>query len=431
MYSDKVLLDPDLQYVFEVPLQKRIDASSSMLRVWLGTWPPVIKKFFPTPENLPLLSSVAQPVKAKKPPRAPRKRKDSRIYVSIPWVPSEDIITAVTKVYDKYYDKKDWEYWQQFPLLATTLQNANECDRIITRGRILDRIIVHREQLAALRAQRAKLPDPLAGSGSPETLDAPPAVQDSGNVDKDEHVETTSQQTADTTTPTPTRDSKRVAFTWRDWIYDSTGKCANVYSQWPDKPRQTHKYLQETISGNRLQSAQLESHKKFKKERRSHAVLLRSVEEEIRKQRTQKARQSKPTEKFHNVKRRTITRSTPSEKNPMTSSPEDTRVTSATPHSVQRIFTIPAPTQATRIPPLKGKHKTIKDSHLDKKPIKQHRPLESSPQQATTTPSFWKHDTRGVRALLQSPYLLPLPWQHHAWTAPAHRKTLRQQPFLP
>jgi hypothetical protein len=29
----------------------------------------------------------------------------------------------------------------------------------------------------------------------------------------------------------------------------------------------------------------------------------------------------------------------------------------------------------------------------------------------------------------QSSYFLPLPWQHHAWIASPHRKTLRQQPF--
>jgi hypothetical protein len=35
---------------------------------------------------------------------------------------------------------------------------------------------------------------------------------------------------------------------------------------------------------------------------------------------------------------------------------------------------------------------------------------------------------RGVSPLRSSRFL-PLPWQHHAWLAPAHRKTLRQQPF--
>jgi hypothetical protein len=56
---------------------------------------------------------------------------------------------------------------------------------------------------------------------------------------------------------------------------------------------------------------------------------------------------------------------------------------------------------------------------------------QSTKHQNTTTKNHWIQTTRGERDLPTShpPYLLPLPWQHHAWIAPAHRKALRQQPF--
>jgi hypothetical protein len=55
----------------------------------------------------------------------------------------------------------------------------------------------------------------------------------------------------------------------------------------------------------------------------------------------------------------------------------------------------------------------------------------TSTQQKSTSSAIRTQHTREVRAIhsSQSSYLLPLPWQHHAWLAPPHRKTLRQQPF--
>jgi hypothetical protein len=67
---------------------------------------------------------------------------------------------------------------------------------------------------------------------------------------------------------------------------------------------------------------------------------------------------------------------------------------------------------------------------LVKEPTNTQSAQDSSQTKAAPT-YFWTQQARGVRASYtsKSSYLLPLPWQHHSWIAPAHRKTLRQQPF--
>jgi hypothetical protein len=67
---------------------------------------------------------------------------------------------------------------------------------------------------------------------------------------------------------------------------------------------------------------------------------------------------------------------------------------------------------------------------LVKEPTNTQPAKDSSPTKAIPI-NLWTQQARGVRALhtSKSSYLLPLPWQHHSWIAPAHRKTLRQQPF--
>jgi hypothetical protein len=206
----------------------------------------------------------------------------------------------------------------------------------------------------------------------------------------------------------------KVNFMWTEWVYDEAGGRRILYSKLSSMSRAAKRYFKETRHGGGMAPAQLESHRKFMRARAAHQALLQSVDTEFHRQRAlQRA-------KHHRRKNPIIKRN-----------PIKVERHLEIPRTAKPPPTIPTPIQLKRIPQ-KEPRENNKAIPIDTKPIMQQRPTDSSPQQETTPPRFWKHDTRRVRDLLtsQSPSLLPLPWQHHAWTAPAHRKTLRQQPFL-
>ena len=78
---------------------------------------------------------------------------------------------------------------------------------------------------------------------------------------------------------------------------------------------------------------------------------------------------------------------------------------------------------------------TTQCTSIHRKALRQHpfhHPVNYSAHQDLTPKNSWIQSTSRAWVLPTSKHssLLPLPWQHHAWTAPTHRKALRQQPFL-
>jgi hypothetical protein len=226
--------------------------------------------------------------------------------------------------------------------------------------------------------------------------------------------------------------SWKVDFMWRERIYDEAGNygCQIVYSKWSVNGKV---YLKETRHGSRLQIAQLESHQKSKKARAAHQELLLSVQEELNKQRRKRVPKD-----ILNQKNRKITKSSKASDHssrPITESlPETPRNPPAIAQPVEHPLQQPVTIQVTRPPQVQNKYRHIKDKPIGRTKIKEEKETpEGEPlHHPKVTPAIsWIQDTRGVWALHTShpSYLLPLPWQHHAWTAPAHRKTLRQQPF--
>jgi hypothetical protein len=101
-------------------------------------------------------------------------------------------------------------------------------------------------------------------------------------------------------------------------------------------------------------------------------------------------------------------------------------------HPAERVLNLQSTIKVARTHGLKRIHNP--DSPIGKRKTKQQKTTITEELSHPEVPQqISRHqDTRGVRALhtTQSSYLLPLPWQHHTWIAPAHRKTLRQQPFM-
>jgi hypothetical protein len=234
------------------------------------------------------------------------------------------------------------------------------------------------------------------------------------------------QATSQPTMVTKDRKPHRVSFTWREWIYDDTGKCSITYSNWSKTQSNNQVYAKETRYGGRLEQAQIESQRKFKQLRAAHQAMLCSVNKELQRQQRNRQLQSNP----YGSKRKS--RHTGTTDHPSSQPTECSPVVlpALAMRLVERVLNIPIKAKVIRV-----LHKTRQGKSNRDIPVRKSKTTnitttteESSPQDLK---SYWKQHTRGVRALhtFHTSYLLPLPWQHHAWTAPAHRKALRQQPF--
>jgi hypothetical protein len=221
----------------------------------------------------------------------------------------------------------------------------------------------------------------------------------------------------------PDREPKRVEFMWREWVYDETGVSHIEYSKWTDMFTKTTAYFKETRYGARMDPAQLESHRKFKLAQASHQALLRLVEEKFNRQRKRSQVKLGPT--AHQARHSPIKGASLDIVSPEPT-PEDQHSPPQTLHSAEGILSFASTNKVPRDFHRKSHHRKIKRLvHFDSK-------YQASTNHVAMPTNSWLQATKGVKALhsFQSSYLLPLPWQHHAWIAPAHRKTLRQQPFL-
>jgi hypothetical protein len=253
------------------------------------------------------------------------------------------------------------------------------------------------------------------------------------NVQVASTIELPAMQMSSTRTPGKIQKrgtNRRVTFMWKEWVYDEAGTCQIGYSKWSSRST-TKVYLKETRHGGRLDTAQLESHWKFKSARTSHQAMLRRVEEEIGNQRGKRER--KVNQPKTSTTKRNITISDHPRHHPTVCPLVAIHISPAIVHPAERIVKSSLPQQITRISKVKYKHKSTTDIKTGKTKTKQQTTTtETSTRRKASPTTLWIQHARGIWALHASKpsYLLPLPWQHQAWIAPTHRKTLRQEPFI-
>jgi hypothetical protein len=372
-------------------------------------------------------------------PRIPnrKERRSKKVFVHKPWTPREAWAREVTDLYTEYADKVDEDTRSMYfnlPL-EEVLKDYKACHKLFGRRRSPTESSP-REMLAS----QVKL-TALQPPGNPtESLEIP-QLESTFPDSQEGLIQPTLSHEAPPAIPfSQDQKPKRVTFLWREWVYDEAGNCHLRYSKGTDRSTTDKVHLTETRHGSRLEEEQQESHEKFKSARVAHQAMLQRVRDEISRQRVHKdigRRQVEsishqhPTSKQHPLEEKS-TKSTqkstqPSHINQKSPSTKPFIIPTAT-HSME-VLEFPRILSLPKFSKIKAKNAFIKNTQAQPEAPK--IPKTTTSQTKTLLTIFWIQHARGVSALHTShpSYLLPLPWQHQAWIAPAHRKALRQQPF--
>jgi hypothetical protein len=308
-----------------------------------------------------------------------------------PQAPSASIAEEVTRIYKTYAGTVESSTWHFRVPLEEIVKDIVLCNEILDLN---------------LPASGTAIMAPSPEIGAKALTLQPPTDQPPLKLD-------TRQDTIE-------RTSRRVAFTWRERVYDEAGDCHIRYSRWSDMFTKTAVYFRETRYGARLHPAQLASHQKSKTARATHEAMLRLVDEEFIRQRgnSKLTKSQAPPEV-----RRSIIRNVPRASSFPNSAPIEQ-----------------APESQLRVPSFMRVGKRIKrpKSHQVCKPprstVRQpsnHTPVHQVPAKTPETHDIqiFGSPTGGASSCFHTSYILASSSQHHAWISPVHRKALRQQPF--
>jgi hypothetical protein len=352
--------------------------------------------------------------------RKPRKHRRAKKVDSN--LPSHALVDEVTKLYERFgVEKVGARHAHIFRRpLQTVLQDRKLCEWVRRNSRGLDKLYPHNW------IDQWKKPSPEYPPPTVRIYSFYYEYQDPFSGQQWRLQQTQRQQARHSDFKMTTWHAepvKQVAFTWTETIYHEDGSSQIVYRQSAASPRTT--YLKETRFGSMMLPEQLESTKRFKAARADFYRHLQSAEMERQRQMARSRMPSKP--RPSQPPKATPTK--PPEPTPQShkqSAPQDPSLTICMKPSKHKH---PRPE-----PPRTKRHhrnhisrihvtQTLHNMHLST--------FMNNPPHLTS--DIWKYHVTRIWEPLSSPssYFLPLLWQHHAWIAPAHRKTLRQQPFLP
>jgi hypothetical protein len=414
-YAD--IVHPELQFLFKIPLQARLQCSHSILWIWLNSWRPVLERLYPTPAEFRKCTKdhadMPYKVKATTPEDPAATTPASTTTTPTSTLISNKAVCLVPQGRGPKGNNKNLKAGNsktKNPMVVET--KAHHSDEVISPSNSAD---------AVLRK------DPADKSNNT-------ALSDISKMDRAErqtnHDKTlTSDSSTDHQAGKAELRSKKpkVSFAWREATYDEAGNCRIEYSKWSERSRS---FRLETPSGYRLDGAQIKSHQKFKIARAAQRALLQTVDEEYRRQCIKRTPTDHPKLKQHTLPDKIITKSARPCNLPQKSPPREPSIISTTTHPVEVL--LPLRLRFPRIQPVKTTSTFNKNSKSQQATHTTHKITTEHSSQTKALPTYlWIQQARGIRALTpKSSYLLPLPWQHHAWTAPAHRKTLCQQPFM-
>jgi hypothetical protein len=432
-YASKVD-GPSHGWLFQVPLQERITQSSYQMHLLLNTWGPVLKKYYPNPADLPDIPM--QTLKRKADEAKGSWTRWNRSYEDH----SDQGRGNESCYYGSDSDDDYFDYDNTNDITATGNSITNDQPQPwITMATKLSGL--SEEALQQLEQEFLVFP-PLEPADTQVTVIVTHNDISDEQIDKDSDNTPLTQATSQPASVPRDKKLHRVSFTWREWVYDETGKCSITYSKWANRSRINQVYAKETWYGDRLNKAQLESHQKHKLARAAHQALLKSVDKEYDNLKTK--------QKLNTIRNSSaaLTFPTPQVIKSSSPPPEDE------PPIIDTITHTPITTTPPKMVAETTSHHTkqYKDQmHSHYMTTITHRKIYSNwaalghyhhtknsmainthkEQQNTNpqTPHIQVAKGQWVLHSSQPPYLLPLPWQHHSWLSPAHRKTLRQQPF--